>query len=129
MNRIMISILAVLLMGGFYGLYSLSLQVRDVQRETTRLERQSREEHEAIRVLKAEWAYLNRPEYIQKMVDQLGLVQMAPGQLGTLADLPYLQPVSARDGSGPILPQPNPRGPSAGMTLSIVTPDLDVGGQ
>ena len=50
-------------------------------------------EREAIAVSKAEWAMLNRPDRLQKIVDaHLDLVPMTIGQLARLSSLPVKAP-------------------------------------
>ena len=109
MARVMLSVFIIVLVGGFLGLYTLSLQVRALEEEIARLERSVREEHEALRVLEAEWAYLNRPDYIQGLIRALDLKTPVPFQIASFDDLSrvvFLPPV---DASGEyILPRPSP---------------------
>ena len=50
-------------------------------------------EQEALAVLNAEWAYLNRPDRLAALVaanaEALGLVELTPGQFGEISMIPY----------------------------------------
>jgi hypothetical protein len=53
-------------------------------------------EREALAVLKAEWAYLNRPDRLHELVELnanvLGLAELTPDQLGEAAMVAYPEP-------------------------------------
>jgi hypothetical protein len=53
-------------------------------------------EREAVAVLQAEWAYLNRPDRLRELVAQhaaaLGLVELAPEQFGEAAMVAFPPP-------------------------------------
>ena len=55
-------------------------------------------EHEAISVLDAEWAYLNRPDRLRDLVARneaaLGLDELTPEQFGEVASVPFPPPPS-----------------------------------
>lgn len=74
-------------------------EVRGVQRDIGRL-------GEQLRVLRAEWAYLNRPERLRELAElnyeTLRLMPMAPDHFGRLDQVSY-----------PTVPEPEPL-PSAG---------------
>ena len=89
--------LMMLLLGGFYGLYSLSRQVRLIQKETELLDRQIMAEQQTLRVLQAEWSYLNRPLYLQNLADRVDLVQVSPAQFGSWDDIPLAISVTRND--------------------------------
>lgn len=62
--------LLALLAGG--ALFWVSQQVQQTEREQRKLQQVVTQEQEAIRVLNAEWDYLNRPDRLEKLAeDQL----------------------------------------------------------
>ena len=69
-------------------LYQTSYKAQEQERELARLNREIRQAHADIQVLKAEWAYLNRPDRLRELVtlnfDRLGLFPMEPGQFGQI---------------------------------------------
>lgn len=70
-------------------------EVRDLQREIGEL-------RESLSVLRAEWAYLNRPDRLRDLAyinfERLGLLPLEPRQFGTVAAVRYpslgLPPIS-----------------------------------
>ena len=61
----------VLLMGAAYGLYLVKWEVREMRQQNTLLKAEILREQEAIRVLEAEWAYLNRPDRLRELAQAL----------------------------------------------------------
>ncbi len=80
------------------GLFQLKYLVESKDRQLQALQDQLVEDQRAIRVLEAEWAYLNSPDYLQDLsVRYLGLRPTAPGQvLRDISLLPW------RRGTNPI---------------------------
>lgn len=64
--------------------------------DVARLEREIADQREALAVLNAEWAYLNRPDRLRDLVelnfDRLRLLPMLPEHFGTVSDIPYPVP-------------------------------------
>ncbi len=78
-----------LVVGVSYGLYQLSYEVQTLERELAGLTNQIRENEQATEILKAEWAYQNRPDNIQALTAKyLPLLLVAPYQVAGLNDLP-----------------------------------------
>ncbi|MEM9638342.1 MAG: cell division protein FtsL [Pseudomonadota bacterium] len=72
--------------------------------ETRDLRQQIRAAHERLAVLRAEWAYLNRPDRLRDLAeinfDRLGLLELHPEQFGLVGQVAYPP--------DPILPITNP---------------------
>ncbi len=103
----------VAVIAGAAGLYALKHEVEERRAAVAALERQMAEDREALRVLKAEWAYLDSPEVIQeRALRHLRLRPPTPDQfisaLGMLPlrndETPFLA-ASAHD----VVPRPTPR--------------------
>jgi len=70
------------------GLFRLKHEVQQLETELISLDRTLIEEREAIRVLHAEWSYLNRPERLLRLSDRyLKLVPIVPSQFGRIYEL------------------------------------------
>lgn len=71
-----------------YGLYNLKYEVEDLQDHANSLRAQMEEDRRAIKVLEAEWAYLSRPDRLQKLSQKfLTLQPTIAKQVGGVADL------------------------------------------
>jgi hypothetical protein len=72
-----------------FELYNGVSRVKDQERELAALKASIVSEQEAIRVLKAEWSYLNQPERLQTLARQhLPLAPTGASQIVVLASLP-----------------------------------------
>jgi len=87
-----------------YATQSAMREVRALQREITSL-------RDSLAMMRAEWAYLNRPERLRELVvlnfDALHLLPMEPAQFATPAEVAY--PVPAI----PAIPAPQEDGGTA----------------
>lgn len=80
-------LIAAILIG--CGLYQLKYEVQAKEERLARLNRQIQQEQEAIHVLNAEWAFLNRPDRLADLANRhLELSQVAPAQFGKVAAIP-----------------------------------------
>lgn len=71
------------------ALFHTSQDVQDILDETARIEQATSEEKESLRVLKAEWAYLNQPERLERLAaEHLELAPMTGSQLASLDRVP-----------------------------------------
>lgn len=86
------------------GLFMLKYEVQSLEDQLTSLNRQIRSDRAAVHVLEAEWSYLNDPARLRELAERhLGLAPFAPGQVGTIAQLP-LRPLPKPQP----LPEPQP---------------------
>ncbi len=99
-----------------YGLYDLKYEVARLEDELARLNRELIAERQAVRVLKAEWSYLNRPRRLQELAARhLELEPVPVYRLSRLEQLPTGAPgEDSAPAAAPPLPVPKPpRGPGA----------------
>lgn len=69
-------------------LFQTSQKVTDGRAKLAVLQKEIRTEEESIRVLQAEWSYLNQPERLEKLARQyLGLASMTGKHFAKLADI------------------------------------------
>lgn len=92
---------AVIVIGLGYWAYHQTIQTQMADRDVDRLQRQIATEHERLGVLRAEWAYLNRPDRLRELAqfnfDRLGLLPLAPDQFGDAAQIPFPAPDALHD--------------------------------
>ncbi|MEX0584104.1 MAG: hypothetical protein WD185_10565 [Sneathiella sp.] len=90
-----------------YGLYQLSYEVQELEKDLTSLNANIAENKEAVRILKAEWTYQNRPDVLQALASKyLPLLLIAPYQVASVGEVPY-PPVDPEQYSVPV-PRYNP---------------------
>lgn len=84
-----LSAFAVVALG--YWAYHQNILTQQSLREVDRLQRDIGLERENLGVLRAEWAYLNRPDRLRELVnlnfDRLGLLPMSPGQFAVMDEV------------------------------------------
>lgn len=121
LNAIGAALLIVVSFGLYNGVYSAKAHERDLEA----LKIDIAKEAEAIRVLKAEWSYLNQPERLQELARKhLALAPTAASKIIVLASLPvrgdqFIMPPQVLDISDlPLrtvpdapLPRPKPAAP------------------
>lgn len=65
-----------------FGLFQVKFKVQNLHREVAELQKQLEHEKNSIHVLKAEWAYLNQPERLQRLAEKfLNLAELKPEQI------------------------------------------------
>jgi cell division protein FtsL len=82
-------ILVVVTLGTASTLYNLEHATRAYERTIAKANAEMIDNADAIKLLKAEWSSLTRPERIQKLAEQqLGMKKQEPDQIVTAAELP-----------------------------------------
>ncbi len=75
-----------------YWAYSVNYTTRAAERRVATIENQIIQETDKIEVLRAEWAYLNRPERLTRLAEAnfeiLRLVPVRADHYGDIADVP-----------------------------------------
>jgi len=103
--------ISVVVIAVSYGLYQLSYEVQALEKDIRKVRSEISENEQAIQILKAEWAYQNRPEAIQELATKyLPLLLIAPYQMATLYELPERQmDPSVKNIFGIPIPRKKPR--------------------
>jgi hypothetical protein len=95
--------------------YRVNYATQDALAHIDDLRGQIAEETEALGVLRAEWAYLNRPDRLRELVaanaEALGLVELTPEQFGEVSEAPFPPPPPAPEETAP----PAPGGPEGAI--------------
>ena len=103
----------VLVIALAYWAYNENYATQSALKKVDRLQRQIASQRERLGVLRAEWAYLNRPDRLRDLVDlnydKLRLIPLAPQQFGTVKQVTY--------------PRVDPRDVRAPVDLSATTAD------
>lgn len=110
--------------------FAVKYQVRSLDRQLARVEQAAAAQDHELRVLDAEWAYLNRPAELAEMNRRfLGLLPITTRQLETkIADIPMPAPLPAPPAAqGVALAAVSASGLSA-LPVSLEKPALPVGG-
>ena len=107
--RPMVPVFAVaMVLGLAVWAYQQNYATQDVLREIDDLNRDIAIQRERLAVLRAEWAYLNRPDRLRDLAemnfDRLRLLPLSQTSFGTVQSLPYPEVIEAalpmRPGSG-----------------------------
>lgn len=78
-----------------FGLYTMKYKTSIAEDQVRLLAAQMGEEEDALRILRAEWAYLNRADFLERLAaEHLIVAPVHPDQIVELSDLP-MRPVFA----------------------------------
>jgi hypothetical protein len=122
MNRLSLPVwLLVIVIAGFC-MFQVKFAVQELEGRLATTNRQIRLSEDALRVLKAEWSYLNEPERLSDLNRRhLGLAPVAARQMVGLADLPIRQ---APPAEAPVVAEPSlPAGELAPAAAHAPLPD------
>ena len=93
MRTLVFCLTALAVMGLGYWAYSENYRTQQQQREVAELQREIAGLRERLGVLRAEWAYLNRPERLRDLAqlnfDRLQLFPLGPEQFGRIDEIAF----------------------------------------
>ncbi len=82
MTRLTIALTAFLALVLSVGVFRITYQVDEMEKELRALNKEILDEQETIHILKAEWSHLNDPARLEELAKKyLGLEEMRGGQL------------------------------------------------
>jgi hypothetical protein len=80
----------VLLVVGAFGLYMVKYRVQTIKHEVAQAEAQLADERKNLRVLEAEWTFLNRPERLRTLSEKyLDVKPLRGQQIAEFKNIPY----------------------------------------
>lgn len=93
MRHILFVLTALAVIGLGFWAYRENYETQASLREVERLQREMGRMREELAILKAEWAYLNRPERLRELADlnydRLGLMPFMPEQFGRVDQVAF----------------------------------------
>lgn len=93
MRSIFFVVSAMMVISLGYWAYHENYETQSAMREVRSLHRDIGAGHERLRILNAEWAYLNRPDRLRDLAelnfDRLGLLPLMPDAFGRVEQVAY----------------------------------------
>jgi hypothetical protein len=92
MNRFATLIWMIVVVVAAFLLYMVKYQVQNLHTQVVETERKLAEEKEALHVIAAEWAYLNRPERLRSLsAKYLSSTEVTVDQIAEIEAVPFPQ--------------------------------------
>ena len=128
MTRLGIVFWLLLVLASGFTTFKVKYAVQDIEDELSRVRRQTIAEQQEIRVLTAEWTYLNQPERLAELNRRfLGLAPIGTKQLQQrIEDIPLRLPPAPPDvviGADAV---PGPAAPAVAATLTVTPATIAV---
>lgn len=96
MRTVLYILTTLAVIGLAFWAYRENYATQEVLSKTDRLHRDIRHAHGRLAVLRAEWAYLNRPDRLRDLADinfnRLGLLPLRSDQFGRVDEVAYPRP-------------------------------------
>ena len=96
MRSVLYLVTTLIVMGLAFWAYRENYRTQDALNEMEGVQREIAGLREQLVVLRAEWAYLNRPDRLRELADlnfpRLGLLPMTSAQFGRVTAIPYPAP-------------------------------------
>jgi hypothetical protein len=93
MRSIFYIVTTLIVMGMAFWAYRQNYETQDAMRQASAVRSQIAELRETLGVLRAEWAYLNRPDRLRELADlnfdRLGLLPLTPDQFGNAEQVAF----------------------------------------
>jgi hypothetical protein len=93
MRSIFYVVTSLIVMGMAFWAYRQNYETQDAMREAAMVREEIATLRETLGVLRAEWAYLNRPDRLRELADlnfdRLGLLPLTPDQFGSAEQVAY----------------------------------------